>query len=141
MKTAHLTLIVLLAAVLLLTACSGGGASTAARRPDSIVAAFKAAGLEADSPTPMGPGDYGPAPYVAKGVRFLIPSICPDCGGRAFVGTKEEIADLSRYYEEMGKASALLFSWVFVTPDGLAMVQINGELPEEQARKYEAALK
>jgi hypothetical protein len=136
MKT---TILATLVVALLLTAC--GGAQTAARTPDSIVAAYKAAGLEAESPTPMGPGDYGPAPYVAKGMRFLIPSMCADCGGRAFVGTKEEIAALQRYYVEMGKGSALLFSWVFVTPDGKAMVQINGELPEDQARKYEQALK
>jgi len=136
MKT---TILATLVVALLLTAC--GGAQTAARTPDSIVAAYKAAGLEAESPTPMGPGDYGPAPYVAKGMRFLIPSMCADCGGRAFVGTKEEIAALQRYYVEMGKGSALLFSWVFVTPDGTAMVQINGELPEDQARKYEQALK
>lgn len=126
-----------LVVAVLLTGCGG----SAARTPDSIVAAYKAAGLEAENPTPMGPGDYGPAPYVAKGVRFLIPSICDDCGGRAFVGTKEEIEKLRHYYVEMGRASAWLFSWVFVTADGKAMVQINGELPEDQAKKYEEALK
>lgn len=133
------TILATLVVAVLLTGC--GGAQTAARTPDSIVAAYKAAGLEAESPTAMGPSDYGPAPYVAKGVHFLIPSMCADCGGRAFVGTKEEITQLRSYYEEMGKASALLFSWVFVTPDGKAMVQINGDLPEDQAKKYEEALK
>ena len=135
MKT---TILATLVVTLFLTACGG---QTAARTPESIVAAYKAAGLEAESPTAMGPGDYGPAPYVAKGVRFLIPSMCADCGGRAFVGTKEEITQLRSYYEELGKASALLFSWVFVTADGKAMVQINGELPEDQAKRYEEALK
>lgn len=133
------TILAILVVAVLFTACGGGQA--AARTPESIVAAYKAAGLEAESPTAMGPGDYGPAPYVGKGVRFLIPSICDDCGGRAYVGTKEEIAALQRYYVELGKGSALLFSWVFVTPDGKAMVQINGELPEDQAKKYEEALK
>lgn len=137
--TLRTTVLATLVVALLLTGC--GGAQTAARTPDSIVAAYKAAGLEAESPTAMAAGDYGPAPYVAKGVHFLIPSMCADCGGRAFVGTKEEITQLRSYYEEMGKASALLFSWVFVTPDGKAMVQINGDLPEDQAKKYEEALK
>lgn len=134
MKT---TILATLVVAVLLTACGGA----AARTPEGIVAAYKAAGLEAENPTPMGPGDYKLAPYVAKGVHFLIPSMCADCGGRAFVGTKEEIASLQHYYESLGKASAVLFSWVFVTPDGKAMVQINGELPEDQARKYEEALK
>ncbi len=137
--TLRTTVLATLVVALLLTACGGARRRLARRR--ASWRRYKAAGLEAESPTAMGPGDYGPAPYVAKGVRFLIPSICDDCGGRAFVGTKEEIAALQHYYVEMGKGSALLFSWVFVTPDGKAMVQINGELPEDQARKYEQALK
>jgi hypothetical protein len=32
----------------------------------------------------------------------------------------------------------MLFSWVFVKDN--IVVQINGDLPEEQAKKYEAAL-
>lgn len=136
MKT---TIVATLVVALLLTAC--GGAQTAARTPDSIVAAFKAAGLEAETPTAMVASDYGAAPFVATGVRFLIPSIGADSGGRAFVGTKDEITQLRNYYEALGKQSALLFSWVFVTPDGKALVQINGELPEDQAKKYEEALK
>ena len=38
----------------------------------------------------------------------------------------------------MGKSSALFFSWVFVKDR--IVVQINGDLPEDAARKYEAAL-
>ena len=135
--TLRTTVLATLVVALLLTAC--GGAT--ARTPEGIVAAFKAAGLEAENSTAMGPGDYGLGPYVAKGVHFFIPSLGPDNGGRAFVGTQEEIASLQHYYESLGKASAVLFCWVFVTPDGKAMVQINGDLPEDQAKKYEEALK
>lgn len=126
--------------VLLATAC-GGAQQAAVRTPDSIVAAFKAAGLEAEAPAAMAKDDYGAAPMVAHGLRFLIPSLGADKGGRAFVGTKAEINQLRDFYEGLGKQSALLFSWVFVSPDGTALVQINGDLPQDQALKYEQALK
>jgi hypothetical protein len=73
-------------------------------------------------------------------VRFLIPSLCPDCGGRAFVGSVEEIQQISAYYNILSQASAAFFSWVFISPDGRAMIQINGDLPEEQANRYSAVL-
>jgi hypothetical protein len=83
--------------------------------------------------------DYGFAPLVGEGVRFLVPSICPDCGGRVFVvSNKDERDRLRGYYEELAKGSAMLFSWVFERGD--VIVQINGDLPEEQARKYEAVI-
>lgn len=108
--------------------------------PDQIVAAFQAAGLEATDAYPMTKDDYGMAPLVGKGYRFFIPSLGPDNGGRAFIGTVDEIQALQRYYEELAKASAIFFSWVFVSTDGRAMVQINGDLPEDQARPYEAVI-
>lgn len=108
--------------------------------PDQIVAAFQAVGLEASDARPMTKDDYGIAPLVGSGYRFFIPSLGPDSGGRAFIGTPEEIQSLQRYYEELAKGSAILFSWVFVSPDGRAMVQINGDLPEDQARRYEAVM-
>jgi hypothetical protein len=74
-----------------------------------------------------------------EAIRFLIPSLCADCGGRLYSFTSAENLELMRsYYVRLGEASAILFSWVFVR-DNL-LVQINGSLPEAQARKYEAAL-
>ena len=96
-------------------------------------------GLEFVSPTPMTKDDYGMAPMLGNGLRFLVPSICSDCGGRLIVFDNQ--ADLEKvrvYYEDLGKQSALFFSWVF-TRDNV-LIQINGDLPEEQAMKYKAAL-
>lgn len=106
---------------------------------EQVVAAFKAAGLEAESPKKMGKEDYGLAPLVGQGVRFLIPSLCADCGGRVFaVENENDMTRLKAYYDEMGKASAAFFSWTFRR--GNILVQINGDLPEQRARAYEAAL-
>ena len=106
---------------------------------EDVVAAFKGAGLEAESTRSMTKEDYGLAPYVCTGTRFLIPSLGPDNGGRIFICDNEEDRDaLSNYYIEMGKSSAMFFSWVFVKGD--VVVQINGDLPEDIALKYEAAI-
>lgn len=104
-----------------------------------VISAFKNAGLEAENPTPMGPRNYGLAPYVCKGVRFLIPSLGEDSGGRALACPNAADRDaIAGYYERLGKKSAAFFSWVFVK--GNVVVQINGDLEEEKARKYERAI-
>ena len=118
---------------------------TVAPTPDShaiiaeLIAAFKSAGLEAESPYQMGHQDYGLAPYVCYGVRFLIPSLGLDKGGRLFVcADPGEQAALAGYYQAFGKGSAAFFSWVFVK--GNVIVQINGDLEEATARQYESVL-
>lgn len=106
---------------------------------DDVVAAFQAAGLEAEDARPMTADDYGLAPYVGEGVRFGIPSLGGDKGGRVIaVGDDEEREQLAAYYQELGRANAAFFSWVFVRDN--IVLQLNGDLPEAEARQYEAAL-
>jgi hypothetical protein len=108
--------------------------------PEQVIAAFKAAGLEAESPTKMGRQDYGPAPLVGEGMRFLIPSLCADCGGRVFaVAATDERDRLATHYRDLAKQSAFFYSHVFVRDN--IVVQINGDLKDDQAAKYEAVLK
>lgn len=79
-------------------AAKPGATSTA----DAVVAAFKAAGLEAEQPQPLTKDDYGLAPLVGSGLRFLVPSLCADCGGRVFVVPDDgERARLKGFYEEL----------------------------------------
>jgi len=120
----------------LLAACTGRAQAVTG---GDVIAAFKAEGLEAEATRPMIRDDYGAAPYVCAGTRFLIPSLGEAAGGRVFVcGNDADRDALTTFYTELGRGSALLFSWVFVS--GRVIVQINGDLPEEQARQYEAAL-
>lgn len=109
--------------------------------PERVIAAFKLAGLEAETPRSMDRTDYGMAPYSrdVTATRFLIPSLGADSGGRLFIGPDADLTRLATYYTEMGKASAALYSHVF--RHGNALVQINGDLKDDQAAKYEAALK
>lgn len=103
---------------------------------EAVLSAFRAAGREAERSFRMQPTDYGAVPSVCEGWRFFIPSIGSDSGGRVFVCADEAgKTKIMNYYEEIGK----LFSfWVF-SKDNI-IVQINGELPEAQAREYEQAI-
>lgn len=107
--------------------------------PNDVLDAFIAAGLETGEVRDMTKDDFGPAPLADEGIRFYIPSLCDDCGGRImYYQDSSQLAQAERYYTEMGKLSAILFSWVFVR--GNILVQINGDLPEDKARQYESAL-
>lgn len=60
-------------------------------------------------------------------------------GGRVFVCPNTADRDkLAGYYQALAKSSAAFFSHVFTK--GNIVLQINGELKEDQAKKYEAAL-
>lgn len=105
-----------------------------------VVDAFMAAGLEVSNPRQMTTDDYGLVPMLAtQGIRFFVPSVCSDCGGRIMSFTNEEdLIIVKDYYAQMARFGAVLFSWVFIKDN--ILVQINGELPEETARMYEVAL-
>ena len=131
----RLSLVLLLG--LFLVACGGGGKEYTG---DDVIAAFKAAGLEAEDVHPMGVDDYGLAPYRGTGTRFYTPSLCEDkCSGRIIITDNDEDKEvLLQYYEGLPKASAALFTWV--TSRDNIILQLNGDIPEEEFRKYEAAL-
>lgn len=120
-----------------LAAC--GASSTPTYTPADAVAAFKAVGLEAEDTRAMKPDDYGLAPLIGEGMRFFIPSLCEDCGGRIYAfDNQDDLEKMKTFYVTMGEESAILFSWVF-TKDNI-LVQINGDLDEATARQYETAL-
>jgi len=105
-----------------------------------VAQAFKDADLEYQDPKLMTKEDYGISPMAAtEGIHFLVPSVCSDCGGRIFsFATEQDLKITQTYYENLGKNSAALFSWVFVKDN--ILVQINGDLPEDKAKLYQNAL-
>jgi len=108
-------------------------------KPQDVVDSFMASGLEVGETYPMQPDDYGFAPLGDEGIRFLIPSICDDCGGRIiYYKDLDYLQKAKDYYDNLGKETAALFAWAFVNDH--ILVQINGELPEDRAREYEKAL-
>jgi len=107
---------------------------------NAAIEAFADAGLEVEGPRPMTRDDYGAAPLVAnEGTRFLIPSLGEDSGGRVLsFETPEDRDKTKEYYDSLGRESAMFYSHTFVK--GNLLVQINGELSDDRAAAYDAAL-
>lgn len=83
--------------------------------------------------------DYGFAPIGEEGLRFFLPSLGEEAGGRIMRYDDSDVADRAEaYYEDLGEQSAALFSHVFRR--GNIVIQVNGTLPQEQADLLETAL-
>ena len=98
------------------------------------------AGLEFENVREMTTDDYGLAPMNAlEGYRFIIPSLCADCGGRLYIfDDPQKLCQMKEYYDGLAEVSAMFFSWVFVQDN--VLIQISGDLPEAQALQYQQAL-
>lgn len=108
-------------------------------QPEAVIAAMQAAGLECAEVHELAPAEYKLAPYVGRGLRFMLPSHGPNYGGRVFYVTDPtERAELRAFYEEMGRASAILASHLYERNN--ILLQIPGDVPLETARQYQAAL-
>lgn len=112
--------------------------SPAALTSAAVVQAFSDAGLEATSPREMTVKDFGLAPKrTDDATHFGLPSLCSDCGGRAFVFQNvDDLRATKDYYDSLGESSAMFFSWTFANEDKLVLVQLNGELSKAKAAKY-----
>jgi hypothetical protein len=104
---------------------------------ERVIRQFQQAGLEAADPRPMTADDYGLAPLVCQdnSMRFFIPSLGPNAGGRVFVcPSTDEVDELKLFYARQGQQNPELRSWTFVNER--VLVQLNGGLPQEQAERY-----
>ena len=118
---------------------------------EDVVEAFRMAGLEVGEAYPIEKAE-GPSPGISsklpgtyeEGMRFEISSLGKDSadrelGGRVFVFESEkDLAEVHGFYEDLAE-TGFFFTWVFV--EGHVLVQINGELPEQEAERYEMILK
>lgn len=122
-------------------------------KSEDAIEVFRTAGLEIGNTPTMTREDYGIAPYVAvEGLRLQIPSLAEDSDGNgkidaeeADVGgrvmsfkAREDLDKTKNYYDDLGKESAVLYSYTFVKDN--ILVQINGALSQEKANGYDRAL-
>ena len=137
--------IVLALAALLAVGAAGCAdtANAATTSPWAVIRAFRAHHLEVGKTRAMEPDDYGFAPLVARsGVRFLIPSLGEDNGGRVMAFRNvSDLRKVKRYYDGLGRASAVLFSWTFANEGRRILVQINGQLSRAKATRYGRVVK
>lgn len=108
---------------------------------NQVLEAFRAAGLEVGDTWAMTDDEYGLSPARAPdATRFLIPSMCADCGGRIFAfDDPAQLKAGEMYFVKLGENNRLYFSWTFVRDN--ILVQIGGDLPEARAQEYEKALR
>ncbi|MCR8634604.1 stress protein [Paenibacillus radicis (ex Xue et al. 2023)] len=102
---------------------------------ESLVQAFKNGGVEAETPAKMEAKDYGAAPKLGNGMRIFVPSLGKDSGGRVLqFDNKSDLEGMKKYYDDLGKASAIAFSHTYAK--GLFLLQMNGTMKEDQFIKY-----
>lgn len=106
-----------------------------------VVQAFRDAGLEVGEsyPVEQEPGwEERPVPRTyEEATRFLVPSLGADAGGRVFVfGSEENLRAVRDFYEDLAPSER-----PYVYDEGLVLVQISNQLPEDEAERYGAALR
>ncbi len=134
-----LTMLLVLA---VLVGCSGQAAKPVTG--GDVVAAFKAAGLEAENVGTLEAKDYGLAPFVCQGTRFSAPSAGKNAAGRELGGhifvcpNGDDMKKLQDFYVNAGKATALAASHLYTK--GNVLVQLDGQIAKALADKYGAAM-
>lgn len=103
-----------------------------------VVDAFIAKGL-ATTATPMVRADYGKAPFVCKGLKFVVPAMEPPALGRAFYcARKADGQRLESYYTSLSKDNPAQVVHMLIQRPFL--VVLDGVLPDEKVEAYRAAL-
>jgi len=120
-------------------AADSGGGGGAGGTSDAVIAAFKAAGLEAENQRAMTQDDYGKAPFLCSGTQFSLPSLGADKAGHLFIcELREQMTALKTYYNVRSQGNPELRSWTF--SKDTVLLQLDGSMPRDKAQKYEAAL-
>lgn len=117
---------------------------SAATNLDDIIEAFSEQSLVVYNPRDMTKEDFGIAPMSAKSAKIfsLIETDNEDEQQNARLLTFDNLDDLKatkKYYDDLGKDSAMLFSYTAVNEDELVLMQFNGQLPQELVEKYAKA--
>ena len=107
---------------------------------ESILNKFKKDSLAVDGARSMTKEDFGMAPMYAKEAKIF--GIQKDDSGefmnaRIFLFEKEkDLTKTKDYYEDLGKASAMAFSYTAANEKKLILMQFNGDLSQDLVQKY-----
>jgi uncharacterized membrane protein (UPF0127 family) len=105
-----------------------------------VIQAFRDAGLEVGRSYPVEQEpdwDQRPVPKTyEEASRFEIPSVGEDAGGRVFIfESEEDLIAVRDYYEGLPRS---ILPYVYAK--GKVLLQINRNLPEAEAERYNAVL-
>lgn len=111
---------------------------------DDIIEAFTQQSLVVYNPRDMTKDDFGIAPMSATSAKIfsLVETDNEDDQRNARLLTFDNLDDLKatkQYYDDLGKDSAMLFSYTAVNEDDLVLMQFNGQLSQDLVEKYAKA--
>ncbi|GAA2897155.1 LysM domain lipoprotein [Enterococcus casseliflavus] len=117
---------------------------SAAANLDDIIEAFTQQSLVVYNPRDMTKDDFGIAPMSATSAKIfsLVETDNEDDQRNARLLTFDNLDDLKatkQYYDDLGKDSAMLFSYTAVNEDELVLMQFNGQLSQDLVEKYAKA--
>lgn len=117
---------------------------SAAANLDDIIEAFTQQSLVVYNPRDMTKDDFGIAPMSATSAKIfsLVETDNEDDQRNARLLTFDNLDDLKatkQYYDDLGKDSAMLFSYTAVNEDDLVLMQFNGQLSQDLVEKYAKA--
>lgn len=122
-----------LIALALITAC--GAAPAPGLSAQAVVDAANAAGLGLTNVQANQLAEGAPVPRsFQEHLAFTIPEVTPD-GGQVFVcDTKQNCDPIYAYYKEL---ELLAGPYLYQSPNGRVVVQLNSQLTPETAAKFE----
>ena len=111
---------------------------------DDIIETFTQQSLVVYNPRDMTKEDFGIAPMSATKAKIfsLIETDNEEEQQNARLLTFDNLDDLKatkKYYDDLGKDSAMLFSYTAVNEDDLVLMQFNGQLSQDLVEKYAKA--
>lgn len=117
---------------------------SAATNLDDIIETFTQQSLVVYNPRDMTKEDFGIAPMSATKAKIfsLIETDVEEEQQNARLLTFDNLDDLKatkKYYDDLGKDSAMLFSYTAVNEDDLVLMQFNGQLSQDLVEKYAKA--
>ncbi len=120
-------LVLLIVFTFVLTACGQKVESK------DFIDGFKKAGLSVKNAKKMTHEDFGMGPYKTKDARVF--NVKGDKNGRIFVYDNEkDLKEMKKYYDKMGKESAMLYSHTYAKDK--VLIQMNGEIKKKTFDKY-----
>ncbi|MDA1850283.1 stress protein [Bacillus cereus] len=131
--------VLLMGALLLfgLTACDSIKSMGSNVTVGKVIEEFKAAGLEAETPSDLPEKEFGNTRKEAK--RILVPALGEDSGGRVFeFKNKEDLEKAKKYYDDLGNGNQMLFSHTYAK--GNFLIQMNGDMEDAQFNKYKEVM-
>lgn len=109
-----------------------------------VTKGFKDNGLAVNEEREMTKDDYGMAPMRAKeGVIFGVEKGYDDqyMNGRLMkFDNKEDLEQTKKYYDDLGKESAMFYSHTYKSDDDKFLIQMNGDIDDKTFEKYKKSM-